>query len=299
MELGANTLVDDVERALKLLKDEGFRAVYFDGQVLRLPEGRLKRIRAMCEDLGLRSFSAHTPYQLLPAPGRPVSEGVDRLKGALEKAAVLGVEMMTLHPGCLDEVRDGDVWKHVGKIGRERFWEQNVHVLGEVAEYAGSLGIKVTVENMLPEHMGDMFTRIEDVVALVSDVGSRNLGICLDSGHTFIAGLNPADGIRKAGKLLWETHFHDNFGKISGDYDLHRPPGIGRIDWLSVIGALREIGFRGPLVFELSLKGEERPEELYRLTYLSWKKYEEVWKKIYGRKDEGESQGAPFPLDRT
>ena len=281
MELGVNTLIPEVGRALRLLKGAGFKVVYFDGQVLTFPEERLRRIRELCGELGLRTFSAHAPYPLLPAPGRPLSEGADRLKGALGRAVVLGVEMVTLHPGCLDGVKDREVGKYVAEVGKERFWEQNIYVLREVAEYAASLGIRVTVENMLPEHMGDMFTRIEDIVALVRDVSSPNLGICLDSGHMFIAGLNPADGIRKAGELLWETHFHDNFGKILDDCDLHRPPGVGRIDWLSVIGALREAGFPGPVVFELGLKGQENLEDLYALTYLSWKKYEEAWEKIY------------------
>ncbi len=107
------------------------------------------------------------------------------------------------------------------------------------------------------ENMGDMMPvgGFDTLGKLVAAVDEPNVGYCLDSGHAWMRGEDPADWIRFMGRRLFETHFHDNrSGSNSGepmhDADEHLPPGFGTIDWRRVIQALDEVGFPGPVTFE-------------------------------------------------
>jgi len=77
-------------------------------------------------------------------------------------------------------------------------------------------------------------------------VGAPNLGICVDSGHCHLNGLDVAAVIRACGELLVETHFHDNHGRR----DEHNPLGDGTIAWPALIRALVDVRYRGIITFE-------------------------------------------------
>ncbi len=71
-------------------------------------------------------------------------------------------------------------------------------------------------------------------------------GICLDIGHANV-GHNPVDTIKLFGKSIMSIHASDN----NGENDAHLKPGDGKIDFRSVINALREIDYKNPLVYEI------------------------------------------------
>ena len=61
-----------------------------------------------------------------------------------------------------------------------------------------------------------------------------------------ITGKDSIIAIRQMGERLKVTHIHNNF-KF---YDLHLTPDNGNIDWKSVMTALAEVGYDGPLTLE-------------------------------------------------
>ena len=100
---------------------------------------------------------------------------------------------------------------------------------------------------------------------LIEAVGSKALGICFDSSHANCLGLDIPEAIRECGDRLWVTHISDN----DGTADQHRMPFCGNIDWIGVIGALKEVGYAG--LFNLEIGGERcRPLEVQdaKLHYL-------------------------------
>ena len=124
-----------------------------------------------------------------------------------------------------------------------------------MAEAAAPHGIKIAIENM-----GRFFplgTR-EDLEYFGREIQLPNVGFCIDSGHAHVFGEAPHEWINFAGKRLFETHFHDNYGdqgqkvdlKAAGKWDRHLSPGFGTIDWREVIKALDDISFPGPVNFE-------------------------------------------------
>ena len=82
---------------------------------------------------------------------------------------------------------------------------------------------------------------------VVEAVNRPNFQICLDTGHVavFQKDLEIGEEIRRLRDPLRVMHVHDNKkGK-----DLHLIPRMGILDWDSLAGALKEIGYSG--VFSL------------------------------------------------
>ena len=48
------------------------------------------------------------------------------------------------------------------------------------------------------------------------------------------------------GSKLFEVHLHDNNGKE----DQHLPIGFGNLEWISIIRALKDIGYQGTATYE-------------------------------------------------
>ena len=86
---------------------------------------------------------------------------------------------------------------------------------------------------------------------MIERVGSKQLGICLDTGHLNLTVKGHRDFILKAGARLKALHIADNDGVT----DQHRMPfNYGTVDFYEVVRALREIGYEG--IFNLEISGE-------------------------------------------
>ncbi|MDD7201767.1 MAG: sugar phosphate isomerase/epimerase family protein [Sphaerochaetaceae bacterium] len=133
--------------------------------------------------------------------------------------------------------------------------EDNLSFLAPFVEKAEQTGVRVALENL--EGTGEI-QRADDLLELVRRLGSRQVGVCLDTGHAWMRGLNLAQEIRTYGKKLWATHIADNHGSA----DEHLLPFHGTIDWKSVISSLEEIGYQGDLTFECMKENARLPSSL-------------------------------------
>jgi len=191
--------------------------------------------------LGMRPASFHAPFAdriditALDSEARAVA--VRELIAAAEAAAVMGVESLVLHPGPERE----------GRPPEAEFLERMRHAadsLNQVADRCCELGVHLVLENMLP-HL--LFGHINDMLYLLGSIRTCDVGACLDTGHAFLARELPTV-IHKLSGHLHMVHVNDN----RGDRDDHLPPGQGNIDWAWVLRELRQSGFKGPLILELS-----------------------------------------------
>jgi len=231
-----------------------------------------RELRAVCDELGLKSAQFHYPICTLnPSvdtsgdfhPGMltefahpdPARREFD-LRCAEEFLAlcpICGVEVMVVHPGGLTGWSSEAERVEIGGLNEVAFTR--------LAETASRNGVIVAVENMGIVGGSQSFgARIEDLVALVDAVGSPHVGICLDTSHANVMQLDIPQTIRQAGDRLVATHISDNLGQ----HDDHLMPYAGRIDWPPVVEALREIGYAR--LFNLEIPGENRcPLEIRRL----------------------------------
>lgn len=168
------------------------------------------------------------------------------------KNAVLHCDDMSERPELtMDEVR-----------------ERNMDVLLRLTEVLKGRELTICLENLRgrPGSARAYPVGADELLWQIDRVGDENLGICLDTGHLNLTLRDQAAFIRKAGRHLKALHIADN--DESGDQHL-MPFGKGNVDWMEVIGALKEIGYDG--LFNFEIPGERScPLEIrrYKAEYL-------------------------------
>ncbi len=125
-------------------------------------------------------------------------------------------------------------------------------------EEAKKRGVGIALENMVDFRGnrrrycgGDIY----ELIDLVDTVNDPSVGICLDTGHANIDGVEPAAAILAIGKRLKATHINDNH---AGNVDEHLLPYFGTVDWQKTLKALKEIGYDGDFAYEVEPKGYPR-----------------------------------------
>ncbi|MDO9541086.1 MAG: sugar phosphate isomerase/epimerase [Kiritimatiellia bacterium] len=278
-----------VKEQLKGLAKAGYSACHFGGAFFLKSTTELKKISKILSDFPIEPFSAHN-LLISPAPHQGLNSILPFQKEVFEKATILGVKYLAGHFGQCEGLSGKDAFNFEEFLTRrganlEDYREEAVEVLKVLCQEAKKHSLSLTIENLPIGCLADLGTTAEDLLKIIKEVNEPNLGICFDSGHGFIAGLDLYREIIKAGGKLFDTHFHDNFGRISGANsinDLHQPVGIGRINWLDVIAALEKINFKNPVVFEMdnnpdTLSANKRNWEwfclLYQKRFPKWPKF--------------------------
>lgn len=212
-------------------------------------EPDVRRAGFLVRELGLHPLSFHAPFadhiDITSLETRVREEAVQELLRACDAAKMIGCRHVVLHPGP----------ERVGRPPEEEFVRHMHHAaeaLDRVADHCGDLGLQLLLENMLP-HL--LFGRLSDMLHLLGEIKTCEVGACLDTGHAHLAG-ELAAAIPKLSGHLRMLHVNDNHG----DRDAHLPPGEGAIDWRFVVSELRRCDFHGSLVLELSAPAHEAPE---------------------------------------
>lgn len=125
-------------------------------------------------------------------------------------------------------------------------FDRALDVMSQLADITAKYRVRLAIENCgFPED-------VDFIIRIIDALNRPDVGFNLDTGHAFYADSHDIAGIaRKIGKRLITTHLHDNFG-LNDD---HQPPGLGSIEWRPVLSAFQEIGYRGPLMMEMTGNG--------------------------------------------
>lgn len=217
-----------------------------DNWFIERPESELLTIKKILQDTGLSISGAHF-LQVLPDKGQPPEAIYSLHERLLNAASIVGIKSITTHIG----------WRlHSEFLGitdnDEKLYAESLTLYRHLCKQAKTKGIRVAIETAC-QNWPWLDENPERLVAFIKDVGADNLGVCLDSGHCHITGINIPKAIHTFGSYFWETHFHDNFGGRDTDFskcDLHNPVGIGTIDWRELIQAMRDIEYSGVVTFE-------------------------------------------------
>ncbi len=124
--------------------------------------------------------------------------------------------------------------------------------LDELYTIADRLGLRIACENLMSRGTSRPLCRVEQLRAFI-DPYPATVGICLDTGHAVVNGLNPASEARAAGDRLIATHLQDT----DGIEDWHWVPGAGRINWDELVSTLRQIDYKGFWTFELHARDSD------------------------------------------
>jgi len=232
------------ERVLPQLHQLGLQAMEF-GPAGFLPS-QPSRLRALLAEYDLQAVGGFEPVVLHTGDADPLAGLADRLDAyvatgadTMVLAAVTGRDGYESRPEL-----DGQAWARL-LTGCDR-----------IADRAADVGIRA----VLHPHVGTLVESAADIARVLA--GAR-IGLCLDTGHLTIGGVDPVEFATTAGKRIAHVHCKDvdaglatavRSGTISYTRavrdGLYRPLGRGDVDIEGVCRALRAAGYEGWWVLE-------------------------------------------------
>jgi sugar phosphate isomerase/epimerase len=157
----------------------------------------------------------------------------ERLRGHIQFAARLGAAVV------LGSIR--------GKLDtssqetRQTGYHTAVEAVRELADFAGALGVCLTVEP-INRYETNFLNTIIEAEDFIHAVGRPNIGVLADTFHMNIEERVMSDCFKKAGNLLWHVHFADS-NRFA--------PGMGHLNFQDLVAELIEMGYDGYLSAEI------------------------------------------------
>ena len=253
-----------LEEALQRLAKLGFRDLEIPGwhwtagqdpaHFMTGNPRRIENVKKMLADLGLNVQQFHSSLPLAVDSEEKRKNWNDLIKQTIELAAELGAGALVIHIGGRHEEAKG--------LSREEVFERNAKSLAELVKYTENTPLKLAIENLMSDtHL--LGCKIAELKELIAAVGSENMGICLDTGHANVDGLDVAGAIEECGDLLIATHIQET---CPGN-DIHAMPfSIRRVkssmDWFKIFDTFRKVHYPYPLIGECANTTGELPVAL-------------------------------------
>ena len=170
---------------------------------------------------------------------------VDRIKGHIDFAARVGAQVVL---GGVRGRFSADVsTRRVQYVGA-------VEVVRELADFAAAREVTVTLEP-INRYESNFLNTGDEAMAFVTDVTRPAVGILLDTFHMNIEERDMCEAIARAGSCLSHVHLVDS-NRLA--------PGMGHLDFVSILAALRNIGYQGYLSGEfLPLPSDDEAAEQF------------------------------------
>lgn len=189
-----------------------------------IPDSDADKFRELSK--GINSF-AHIPYLCNPSTSNPevYAKSLFMLKGNMSNCRKLGVANVVIHLGS-----------HLGK-GVEYGKSGTAKLVGKALDAVDGVGILLENSSGQKNCVGDRMVDIGDIIARI---GSKRVGLCLDTCHAFAAGydIRTAEGVGKlAGEVeehigkerLGLVHLNDARFELGSGLDRHWHIGKGNI----------------------------------------------------------------------
>lgn len=229
-------------------------------------ETHLQKQAAVCRQEGIVIHQTHGPWRYPPrdTTAGERAEMFELMTRAVEGTAVLGCKKMVVHPVMPFSINDEGHEKET--------YEINLDFTDRLCRVGREYDVVICLENMPMPLLS--IAPVSKTLGIVKEINDDYLKVCLDTGHSIITKVPPAEAVRMIGKdYLQALHIHDNNGK----HDVHVPPFSGVIDWEGFCDALREISFDGVMNLEvksmenlpMELRGEEERGLYHKIEYLA------------------------------
>jgi len=87
--------------------------------------------------------------------------------------------------------------------------------------------------------------RMADTILAAKETQCNNVGVTIDTGHSFVAGENVSDAVvlaKRAGNVLYHMHFNDNHGSWDDDMIVGT---VHSVVYIELLYWLRKTGYQG------------------------------------------------------
>lgn len=125
------------------------------------------------------------------------------------------------------------------------------HTLTAVEKRVKSTGIRIAIHNHGPEDK--RYPDIDTIYDHIKNLDNR-IGICLDIGHSFRCGHDPATMLERYASRVMDMHFKDVTEPIPGG--VSTIPGRGKIDLGKLIRTAVKVGYSGNCSLEYERPGD-------------------------------------------
>lgn len=205
------------------------------------------RIREMADAAGvtLTAFCAHA--NLLDPPA-PEVYGTFEVVKAIRLAHLLGIKhVITTESDPKTEFGHGLSPDERHFTIREKLYTPVL--------WAEELGVELLLETH-----GIVTDTLDGMERVLDDLGhEENVGVCLDTGNSWLGGAEPIDYVHRFGSRIKHVHWKDmgaewepKRGTLYGCGMATIPLGDGVIDLPEIIGALKKAGFDGATTLEVA-----------------------------------------------
>jgi len=134
---------------------------------------------------------------------------------------------------------------------RQRFLE----LVNEEVDFATENNIKLAVESFC--YYPFIFKDLQDFCRFISQFPVQKVGVLLDAGHVYQAGIDLSEAVNAFSCRLMNVHVHD--ATLERDYQraTHLPIGKGTINFSTLIDCLRNVHYDGWLTLEIRATEDE------------------------------------------
>jgi len=196
-----------------------------------------------------------------PNPLAPNAEeakvSIEQIRRVIAAAEVLGVRQMNTFIGRDWTKRVDDNWP--------RFKE----VWPPLVRFAEDHGVRIGIENCPMYFTADEWPSGKNLAhspavwrRMFEEIPSKNFGLNYDPSHLVWQQMDYVKPLREFKDRIFHVHAKDaklhqdrldDVGIMATPLEFHTPklPGRGDVDWARFIGALREIGYDGPVCIEV------------------------------------------------
>ncbi|MFZ3106752.1 MAG: sugar phosphate isomerase/epimerase family protein [Candidatus Hydromicrobium sp.] len=237
---------EPLEVTFQRLQKYGYDGVELKGEPKLYQTGE---VRKLCKkyNLSVLSIAGIYPWPTLERDIASPDEGVrkkavDYLQNCVDLAAGVGALLVVVVPSAvgktspIDSFEDEEEWIQE----KERVWNYAVLSVREAAKYAEAKGILLVIEP-INRYETFLVNTAEEGLRFIAEVNSPAVKIHLDVFHMNIEEANPAEAIRRCGKLLMNLHISDSNRMAVGD---------GHVDFRAIMYALKEIRYQWALTLE-------------------------------------------------
>ena len=223
---------EPIELAVKRMVKFGFSAIEISGEPEKYD---VKEVRAALTKHNIKCFGSismmSSGRSLLAKDEAARAKTVEYIKGCLTFVDEVGGQAMGIVPS--------EVGKVVPDATPDEEWKWALESFSEIYEHAEKCGVRVGIEP-LNRFETYFINRGEQALALAEAVGP-NCGVCLDAYHMNIEESDCVAAIKKVGDRLVNFHVASNDRMGAG---------MGHIDWVKIVNALKGINYSGPLLLE-------------------------------------------------
>ncbi len=165
------------------------------------------------------------------------AQALEETMVAAELARKLKCPLINLWPG-----QDGYDYALQSDFRLERRW--TIEAVAKAAKAYPDIRFSLEYKPKEPR-THSMWARAADTLLVAKETGMPNVGVTIDTGHSFVAGENVAESavlLSDYGKKLFHMHFNDNYRSWDDDMIVGS---VHLVEYVELLFWLRELGYDG------------------------------------------------------